>query len=69
MQHPIPNHTSSMSWWNPPDHIAKKVIKHALRKIPGHQKLMDYCYPRQMKTSQLPPHKYDDGGRLQWSFG
>ena len=70
MQQSIPSHPSSQEWWNPPTHIAKRIIKHALRNIPNHEILMDKCYPKaQNPNHQLPQHKYSSGGKLQWAFG
>ena len=69
MQQPIPAHASSTKWWNPPPHVAKKVIAQAVRNIPNAKALMKKCYPPHEKLYQLPQHKYSDGGHLQWAHG
>ena len=68
MQSSYSSHNENANLWHPPEHVAKKLIKQAIRKIPGHESLMDKCYPKNLKTNQLPPHVYNNGGRLQWAF-
>jgi len=68
MQQPIPTHPSSTGWWHPPEHVAKKLVMHAVRNIPHSQKLIDKCYPKNLATNQLPPHVYSSDGKLQWAF-
>ena len=69
MQHSIPEHASSVGWWHPPDHVAKQLIAHAVRKIPGNKVLLEKLYPQKTPLSQLKPHEYNSGGKLQWAFG
>lgn len=35
MQHPQLVHPAAVKWWNPPPHVAKEVISHAVRNIPN----------------------------------
>jgi hypothetical protein len=69
MQHPHPSHASSTSWWHPPQHVAKSLIMHAIRNIPNNHVLMEKCYPQKKPLTQLKPHVYNSGGKLQWNFG
>ena len=68
MQQPIAAHPISVKEWNPPPHIAKQLIAHAVRKIPNNKILLDKLYPPKQKLKQIPDHKYHDGGSLQWAF-
>jgi len=62
------HHSENQNSWHPPEHVAKKLIQHAIRKIPHNHLLMEKCYPKQLKTNQLKPHVYNSGGRLQFGF-
>ena len=57
--------------YKPPTHVAKSLIAHAVRNIPGKEKILAKCYPNQSGSYHqgLKPHKYNDGGKLQWAFG
>jgi hypothetical protein len=68
MQNPIPGHASSVDWYTPPDHVAKKLISHAVRNIPHKERLMDLLYPKKTYLKQMPDHEYNSGGKLQWMF-
>jgi hypothetical protein len=68
MQHPIAAHPSSVNTWNPPPHIAKELIKHAVRKIPNNKVLLEKLFHGKRPLKQMPSHKYDDGGTLSWLF-
>jgi hypothetical protein len=69
MQHSISTHPENQNAWHPPEHVAKKLIQHAIRNIPNNHVLMQKCYPQKLNTNQLKPHVYNSGGKLQWGFG
>ena len=65
MQH---SHAHSTGWYRPPPHVSKQLIAQAVRNIPNNHLLMNKCYPKHDALKQLPTHKYNDTGKLQWAF-
>ena len=62
-------HADTVNQYHPPPRVAKELVKHAIRNIPGKQVLLDKLYPR--KTNRLyglKPHEYNSGGKLQFAF-
>ena len=68
MQAPEVNHASATRHYNPPSHVAKQIIAHAVRNISGSDKILRHCYPKPVSYHQLPPNKHIGNGRLEWSF-
>ena len=55
--------------YRPPPHVAKALIAHSIRHIPGKDKILEKCYPKKMSYHQgLKQHKHNDGGKLQWAY-
>ena len=68
MQHVIPSTPEGVGWWHPPDHVAKQLIAHAMRKIPNNKRLLEKLNPPSAPLAQLKPHVFNSGGTLQWAF-
>ena len=55
--------------WHPPTHVAREVIKHAIRNIPGKQVLLAKLDPPKYNhLGGLKPHVYNNSGKLQFGF-
>ena len=63
------NHPGAQQHYNPPPKVAKSLIAHAVRNMPGKEHIMKHCYPRQTSYHQgLPQHKHLNDGKMQWAF-
>ena len=59
-------HAGEVGQYHPPGHVAKHLIQHAIRNIPGKQVLLDKLFPKQQSVlGPLKPHVYNDSGQLQ----
>ena len=64
---PQSSHVGEVNFYHPPTHVARHIIAHAIRKIPGKQVLMDKLNPKKFNPLfGLKPHEYDSSGKLQF---
>ena len=64
----VPEHPHSKGWFHLPEHHAKELIAHAIRKIPNAQRLLLHLHePKSILGQGLPKHKYT-GGHLEWAY-
>jgi len=69
MQSTASVHPETVNRYNPPQHIAKAIIKHAIRNIPGKQALLDKMEPKKYsRLFGLKAHEYNSTGQLQFGF-
>ena len=56
--------------YKPPTHVAKALIAHAVRNIPGKEQILAKCYPQTGTYNQgLKQHQYNDDGKWQFAYG
>ena len=55
--------------YDPPKHVAKELIRHAMRHIPNKQAVLSKLEKQGYNRLRgLKPHKYHSGGTLQFAF-
>ena len=56
--------------YKPPVNVAKALVAHAVRNIPGKEQILAKCYPQTTSYQQgLKPHQYNDDGKWQFAYG
>ena len=62
-------HPSEVNQYHPPIHVAKQIIQHAIRNIPGNEVLFEKIEPKSQDVLMgLKPHEYNSTGQLQFGF-
>ena len=65
----IPAHPHSARWFDLPEHHAKDLIRHALRKVPRKEEVLRHLTQTQVKLGQgVPKHQYLNGGTMEWAY-